>query len=271
MIRQSSFGKGDGYGGRAFRMIDDYAGVALMGYAASQLGKAILPSIMSKSAAESVSKGALYIGAAYQGVRWWNMANERFGWNMRIGLPSSQSQADAGSLFLGDGMSYDVVPLAGAHDDMGGLYAGAHDDMGGLYMDARPSDAMSAGQDLSGQERMAALGGAHVYASAFGEASRQIQNSQGQSAHAGKHGHRWGWMIHMLGFRRFQKLAALPAHKRVEMIAKLKHAAISAARSQFDSSEAQGYSGYGSLALDSMGSLAIDQSFSGLAVVGANI
>ena len=60
---------------------------------------------------------------------------------------------------MGDGMAYDVVPMAGVH--MGAMH--------GMYADASPKDAAQCPHDLDAKEKAMALRGAAAWHRAFGE------------------------------------------------------------------------------------------------------
>jgi hypothetical protein len=47
-----------------------------------------------------------------------------------------------------------------------------------------------------------------------------------KSRHAGREGHRWGWLIKLVGMDKAQQIAALSPEKRVEVIARLRKAAL---------------------------------------------
>jgi hypothetical protein len=133
---------------------------------------------------------------------------------------------------LGDGTAYDVVPLAGAHD----LGYGAADF----------SDALFAPDDLSVEEGEMALAGAHAFGAAFGPCpvvrSRKVA---GASPLVGRPGHRFGWLIRLVGFKRFQAIAALPPQQRVALIQKMKAQAIALADEQQMSAQASSLGGLG--------------------------
>tara|TARA_E500000318_G_C3560628_1_gene213210 strand:- start:746 stop:2230 length:1485 start_codon:yes stop_codon:yes gene_type:complete len=133
---------------------------------------------------------------------------------------------------LGDGGAYDVVPLQGAHD----LGYGAADF----------SDALFAPDDLSVEEGEMALAGAQHFGAAFGPCpvvrSRKVA---GASPLVGRPGHRFGWLIRLVGFQRFQAIAALPPQQRVALIQKMKAQAIALADEQQMSAEANSLGGLG--------------------------
>ena len=95
------------------------------------------------------------------------------------------------------------------------------------YSDASPADAQACSPVMHPEEVAAAKAGAGVFERKFGKAPRNLRKSQSvMSRHAGKMGHRYGWMIKMLGFDNFQKIAALPAQQRAIVISQLKEQAI---------------------------------------------
>lgn len=117
--------------------------------------------------------------------------------------------------------------MAGAH------LGNAH--MGALYSDAKLGDALYSPADLDALELKAGLSGMH-YAGHFPAVGMLHSNSKPYSKYAGKHGHRWGWLLKVLGEERFAKLCKLPKAKRKALIAKLKATAIQSAQQQFDAS-----------------------------------
>ena len=176
---------------------------------------------------------------------------------------SAAADAVAG---LGDGMYYEVQPLAGlAVDNMAGLD----------YDSSQLGDAMSAPSDLSPEEGEVAVQGRQAYLSRFGMPPRKMAGAKRyQSQMAGKLGHRWGWLIKSLGYERFKQLAQMPAKQRRILIAKLKASAIQASKATFDQELTGAMSG---LAINDMSGLAVDMSglaidnMAGIAIAGAGI
>jgi hypothetical protein len=121
---------------------------------------------------------------------------------------------------FGDGMAYDVVPFA---------KAGAVD-----YSGASLADAYYAPADLSVQEGQAALMGPKAWHQTFGDAPVQAinYNGQGVSSLAGRPGHRFGWLICLVGWDRFAKIAALSPEKRVALLDQIKAQAIATVEQQ---------------------------------------
>ncbi len=140
--------------------------------------------------------------------------------------------------------------------------SGAH--TAGMYGDANMKDAEHAGHDLSQQEIKAAMQGPMYWSRCFGAAPYRASSVDGYSAYAGKHGHRWGWLIKVLGWDRFAKLCQMKAPDRIRSISRIKIACIDASQKAFDSSKSMS-----GLAVD-MGGLAYNSdSYSGLAMVGS--
>ena len=110
---------------------------------------------------------------------------------------------------LGDGMAYDVVPL---QQDLG-------------YGNASFGDALAAPDDLSVEEGDAALAGPRQWCNRFGQCPVIRTARGGMSPMAGRPGHRFGWLIKLIGFQRFQQLAAMPPGARVGLIAEMKQQA----------------------------------------------
>ena len=131
---------------------------------------------------------------------------------------------------LGDGMAYDVVPLP---EDLG-------------YGHAHFGDAMASPDDLSVEEGEAALAGPRHWCDRFGRCPVIRTSRGGMSPMAGRPGHRFGWLIKLIGFQRFQQLAAMPPGARVGLIAQMKQQAAALA----DQRIAAQSSGLGALGID---------------------
>jgi hypothetical protein len=172
-----------------------------------------------------------------------------------------------GSVHMGDGMAYDVQPLSGL------AFSGVHlQGTDTMYADAKLADSYLCPSDLSLDEGRSGIAGKKAYSNRFGQSpKRATQKAGSYSRHAGKEGHRWGWMIKLIGFDRFQKLCKMSPQKRQSVIKKMKSAAMEHARAEFDQqvaleSTASPISG---LNMDLSG-LSIDP-MGGLAAVGAGI
>lgn len=126
---------------------------------------------------------------------------------------------------MGDGLAYDVVPFDGVAMDYNGASLG---------------DAAAAPADLSVEEGDAAVRGAAAWQARFGQPPIvRVRNADGFSAYAGRPGHRFGWLIQLIGFDRFQKLAMLPPEARVALIAQLKTQAVTLADQRFAAQQPQ--------------------------------
>jgi hypothetical protein len=149
----------------------------------------------------------------------------------------------------------DSSPMAGLGD--GGLWQlGASDDasldgdgqaMLADYSDASLADALQCDADFSQAEGQAALAGPRSWRSMFPGIRSVTRRQDGCSRHAGRHGHRWGWLIRMIGVTRFRALANMPQAQRQKFIADLKGFAVSKANEA--AATAPSLSGYAGLIL----------------------
>jgi len=104
--------------------------------------------------------------------------------------------------------------------------AGAHDS---IYGDASVADAKACTCVMMPDEVAAAKAGKMAYIRKFGTSPRNLKSGQSlMSRHAGRPGHRYGWIVKMLGFENFQKIASLPPKKRESVISQLQQQAIAA-------------------------------------------
>tara|TARA_B100000287_G_scaffold434892_1_gene500840 strand:- start:1753 stop:3786 length:2034 start_codon:yes stop_codon:yes gene_type:complete len=115
----------------------------------------------------------------------------------------------------GDGGFY----MIGANSqDLGALAS----DFGALaseYGDARNADAFVCTPVMHPSEASAAVAGAPFWRKKFGKSPKRLRGQRTRrSRHAGRMGHRYGWLIKKIGFKRFQEIAALPASKRAAVI-----------------------------------------------------
>lgn len=118
----------------------------------------------------------------------------------------------------GDGGAYDVMTLGALAME---------------YNGASPADAASCPADLSVSEGEAALAGPMYWKQSFGPPPhRSAGKMSAYSNLAGREGHRWGWLISMIGFDRFQKIASLSPQARIDLLAQLKAQAITIADAQ---------------------------------------
>ena len=125
-----------------------------------------------------------------------------------------------------------VTDTAGLVVDTGALSSSAAvDSMAGAvmgnYEDATLGDANAAPDDMDEQERQAAAGGPSLWARTFGQTPRMHRlPPRPYSRHAGRAGHRFGWLYKLLGPAGMQQLAKIPTEKRVQVIQTLKANAI---------------------------------------------
>jgi hypothetical protein len=152
---------------------------------------------------------------------------------------------------MGDGMAYDVTPLDGLAlqgGDMGAI------EIMGDYSDAVMADATYSGHDLSAMEGTAALSGPMAWRGQFRAPPLMARRQQAiQSRHAGRPGHRWGWLIQLVGWDHFRKIAAMPAPQRMAFIAKLRQDAVTAVAGLTEADVQIETAGLGGLGLDMSG------------------
>ena len=150
------------------------------------------------------------------------------------GTSSEFGTIEMGGLAYGDGTAYEVVPYGTI--EMGGLSYGTIE-MGGLaYGAAEMADAAYCNDDLSGEEAAAAKAGAGQYMARFPmmNAARATRVAGRPSSMAGKHGLRWGWLIKLVGWEKFQQIASLSPGHRVRVIAALRMQAMQSLQSTID-------------------------------------
>ncbi|MEY3021404.1 MAG: hypothetical protein RIS86_602 [Planctomycetota bacterium] len=123
-----------------------------------------------------------------------------------------------------DGVVYGDVAYGGVMGEGGMDYGAA---CMSEYADAETADASDSGADFSEEEGQALMDGPRAWFRRFGRAPRRIMGVRGaKSRHAGRAGHRWGWLIKLVGMERAAKIAALPPAKRLKVIAALRQQAI---------------------------------------------
>jgi hypothetical protein len=119
---------------------------------------------------------------------------------------------------LGDGFAWETAPLT----------AGG----GADYGQASMLDAQYCGADFSGVEGSALVNGRGAFIRHFGPPSTRAGSvSQDLPSHlAGKEGHRWGWLVKLVGWQRAQVIAGLQPQQRIHVIRTLRQKAIEAFR-----------------------------------------
>lgn len=161
--------------------------------------------------------------------------------------------SDAGSSEMGEIDNRDVV--YGAIDNDGDVYGAIYDEVPGgptvygdvaygsivgsgpmnygaacesEYSDAMAGDAQYSGSDFSDAEGQALMDGPVSWLKRFGRpAKRATGVRSAMSRHAGKEGHRWGWLIKLVGMEKAKQIAALAPEKRLAVIDALRKQAIS--------------------------------------------
>lgn len=134
-----------------------------------------------------------------------------------LALTNMGALALGNSADLGDGFAYEVAPLTASVD-------GSAD-----YGQASLADAQFCGADFSMQEGSAIVNGRDSYLGCYGSPTRRAGVVHSGPSHmAGRPGHRWGWLIKVVGWRRAAIIAALPPAKRVKVIRQIRTAAIRA-------------------------------------------
>ena len=125
----------------------------------------------------------------------------------------------------GDVVSYGGYEYAGLMEDGTNVSYGTV--VGSEYADAMPADAEDSGADFNVAEGQALVEGPVAWLKRFGKSPVRATSIRGmKSRHAGREGHRWGWLIKLVGMDKAQQIAALPPQQRLEVLAKLRKAAL---------------------------------------------
>lgn len=115
----------------------------------------------------------------------------------------------------GDGGFYAI----GANSRDLGALASEYGALASEYGDAKGADAFVCTPIMHPSEVSAAMAGGQFWRKKFGRSPKRMRGQRTrQSRHAGRMGHRYGWLIRQIGFKRFQQIAALPASKRAAVI-----------------------------------------------------
>lgn len=154
---------------------------------------------------------------------------------LRSGSSAMTASDKAGVVYNGFGeIAYSGVEVM-SNPGYGGVLAvsnpgyGAHEEQTILleYGDAQESDAYVSGEDFDEEEGEALMRGPRAFFQRFGPPPRVASRKVGPySRHAGRQGHRWAWLIKLVGFRRAQDIAALDPNERMRVIAALREQAI---------------------------------------------
>jgi hypothetical protein len=190
--------------------------------------KAAQQTLISDASLGEVAELAFMVGVALDAYRYFKGTSSTFG-----------------ALNYGDGTAYEIVPytnqyapMANANVMYGAIEGGGLSYGSLVYGDADLSDAAHCGTDLSGAELSAARSGMNAYATRFPSSGSAATRVAGRpSVNAGREGYRWGWLIKLVGFEKFQQIAALPAGQRCRVIAQLRLQAMQSLQSIINGSE----------------------------------
>ena len=92
-----------------------------------------------------------------------------------------------------NGAHMNGMHMNGAH--MNGAHLGSMHALNEAYMRASFDDAAFSGPDFDGHEGSAMMGGPRAYMAKFGLPAMRAGRRGGKSSMAGKHGHRWAWLV----------------------------------------------------------------------------
>jgi hypothetical protein len=132
---------------------------------------------------------------------------------------SGLGMEDLAGLALGDGGLWETAPLNAEYSD--------------LFSQADLGDALHCGADFSGAEGESFLAGPSAYVARFGRPAHRVNAKPTDCSHlAGQPGHRWGWLVKMVGWPTASRIAALPPKNRLAVLKRMRAAAVQAARQQ---------------------------------------
>lgn len=212
-------------------------GYSLLGITASvALQKLPIPTVgpITPEVRKTLGQAAIVVGAAIDLWRWFHNSSQDLG---------DLDGDDYGDDY-GDGQAYDVVPLSGIGEGYGAIgegYGNVSD-----YADAEMADAYYSGPDLNISEGQAALAGPDSFRARFGPPPKiAARRASMLSRHAGREGHRWGWIIKLVGFENFQRIAAMPPEERCALINSLKQQALATVQAQIAQAKQSSMAGIG--------------------------
>jgi hypothetical protein len=208
-------------GGKAAPYIKDTAISALVigvAYDAKRLAEA-------KYSVDAMPLGDLAFGdlAFYElgALAFGDLAVGDLGFNMAGSRRPSDLVPMAGLSAYGDGMAYETAPLTAD------------------YSQASLGDAAHCGADFSAIEGQAMVNGRGHYLHRYGAPPHRMQhNPKGASHLAGRDGHRWGWLVKMVGWEKAQKIASMSPESRIKVLHKLRAAALQAFQQEMVNYEA---------------------------------
>jgi hypothetical protein len=135
-------------------------------------------------------------------------------------------------------IAYGDIAYGEIHDEVSGgpvNYGGVSADgmveygavVGAEYGDAMPADAEDSGADFNAAEGQALMEGPRSWFRRFGRSPQRAMGVRtAKSRHAGREGHRWGWLIKLVGMDKAAQIAALPPERRLQVIAALRKQAV---------------------------------------------
>jgi hypothetical protein len=202
---------------------------------------------MGTATSKRVIAGALATaGAAIDAYRWWQVREDA------VAMEAAGLLENGNAGLAGYGAwDYTGGPLNnpgcygagcyGAWDYTGGPLNnpayGAEDEGTDEYNDAEELDEAAAGPDFDAVEGRALVAGPRVWWRTFGKPGKRMYHRRrdGQySRHAGKPGHRWGWLIKMVGFQGARRIAAMQPQQRLQIMQRLKAQARATLKAHFD-------------------------------------
>jgi hypothetical protein len=151
---------------------------------------------------------------------------------------------DLGALALDNEGIFGALALDNGYGDGMAYQLGAISSDDADYSQASLADAYYSGADFDLAEGQAVLKGQTEFRRRYGRAPVRVASHGGQSAGpshlAGRTGHRWGWLVKMIGWSNVQRLAKLPPKERVHIIKGLRSNAITTFKQlQIQAEEAQ--------------------------------
>jgi hypothetical protein len=138
------------------------------------------------------------------------------------------AEAQAALAGYGDGGAYMIGSDTHALGSYGAIQVGgAYGAIEMDYADACPADAYQASDQMHKDEASAAIAGPGFWKQKFGASPTRMRQVESlYSRHAGHMGSRYGWLIKMIGFANFQKIAAMNPAQRASVINQLRQQAI---------------------------------------------
>ena len=215
-----------------------------------QMGRKFAPGLFPASTVNVLSTGALLVGAAVDFIDYMrggdasesSMDDEFIGDDLALnGLAYTGGQLNGmhmngahmnGAHLNGahlNGMHMNGAHLNGAHMNgahMNGAHLNGAHDLLAAYQGAHMGDAAFSGHDFDPAEGQALMMGPRAFRDRFGLPARGMMRSTGRSSMAGRRGHRWAWLVKLIGFDRTARLATMPPKKRCAIIAKLRREAM---------------------------------------------